>query len=312
MEFEEFIREWRSTTPYIVAQTSGSTGKPKIVHLDKKFVKRSAERTNSYFGINADSRLHSCVAADYIGGKMMAVRGEVAGCRMTWEEPSNRPLSAIKKGESIDLLAIVPSQMIHILDYPEEMPELNGIIIGGSAINPSHFRRICESGFNAYETYGMTETSSHVALRKIDKNSEWFETLEGINVTADKRGCLVINFDSGECFHTNDLAELKDDKHFKINGRFDHIIITGGKKVNPFEIEEKLSPYIPQPFIITSRPDYKWGNVVVLRIESDGSDRVDEDKLREIIKRLLPPYKVPKVIEQVSSLPRTKNGKIKR
>lgn len=312
MEFEEFIREWRGVAPYIVAKTSGSTGEPKIIHLDKEFVKQSAERTNRYFGIGIKSRLHSCVAADYIGGKMMAVRGEIVGCRMTWEPPSNRPLSNVGKEETIDLLAIVPSQIIHILDNRGDMPEIKAVIIGGSAIDPSLYQRICESGVNAYETYGMTETSSHIALRKITKENEWFETLEGITVATDNRSCLVIHFDSGQCFHTNDLAEIKDDKHFKIKGRFDLIIITGGKKVNPYDVEKKLAPYISTPFIITSKPDYKWGSAVVLRIEDRRCDKINEEHLRAIMKELLPEHEMPKFIDIVSCLPRTKNGKIRR
>lgn len=320
MEFEEFIGEWRNAVPHIIAKTSGSTGEPKTIRLPKDFVRRSAERTNKYFGIGAGSRLHSCVAADYIGGKMMAVRAEVANCKLTWERPSNHPLANVDKEENIDLLAVVPSQMIYILDNLGEMPDIKAVIIGGSAINPALYDRICASGINAYETYGMTETSSHVALRKVAKGMEWFETLEGITVVTDERGCLIIKFDSGESFQTNDLAELNGDHRFRINGRYDHIIITGGKKVNPFEVEKKLSAYIDAPFVITSRPDYKWGRAVVLMIETGGKggqddcrlDCGDSSELRNKLKTILEAHEVPKFIEYVEWLPRTENGKLKR
>ncbi len=325
MTFPEFIKEWRNATPYIIAKTSGSTGNPKVIELDKIFVRQSALRTNRFLNIDKGSRLHSCVSVDYIGGKMMAVRADVAGCRLTWENPSNRPLSNIGKEEVIDLLAVVPSQMIHILDNLDDMPAIKSVIIGGSAINPSLRDRICESGLNAYETYGMTETSSHIALRKIALPSQsgdfgeiasrcydWFETLEGITIALDDRGCLVISFDSGENFVTNDLAEIKDANHFKITGRFDHIIITGGKKVNPYEVEKKLSAYIDSPYIVTSVPDYKWGSKVVLKIEDGVSNLHNDDELLIKIKGVLQPHEVPKCIEHVDSLPRTENGKIKR
>ena len=320
MEFEEFIGEWRNAVPHILAKTSGSTGNPKIIQLPKDFVRRSAERTNGYFGICKESRLHSCVAADYIGGKMMAVRADIANCRLTWESPSNRPLSNLDKEEKIDLLAVVPSQMIHILDNLTEMPHIKAVIIGGSAINPLLYERIIASGINAYETYGMTETSSHIALRKVAADSEWFETLGGITVATDERGCLLIKFDSGESFQTNDLAELNGIHHFKINGRYDHMIITGGKKVNPFEIEKKLAPYIPAPFMVTSRPDLKWGRAVVLKIEAGEEEHNDEYgwggqanlELQSRIRSVLEPHEVPKFVEYVMSLPRTENGKIKR
>lgn len=322
MEFKEFLEEWHGAAPYIIARTSGSTGEPKVIRLDKEFVRQSAMRTNRFFKIDGNSRLHSCVAADYIGGKMMAVRAEISGGHLTWEKPSNSPMEMVGKNEIIDLLAVVPSQMIHILDNMDNMPSIKAVIIGGSAINPLLYQRICESGLNAYETYGMTETASHVALRKIEKangvgnfgeitSTEWFETLEGISVKKDERGCLVIVFDSGERFVTNDLAEVSDHRHFKITGRYDHIIITGGKKVNPYEVEKKLAPYIDSPFVVTSVSDYKWGNAVVLKIE-DGVNDDNDDELMLTMRRILQPHEVPKMIEHTKALPRTPNGKILR
>lgn len=310
MDFDEFIKEWRNATPFIEAKTSGSTGIPKVIHLDKDFVRESALRTNRFFSIGKNSHLHSCVSADYIGGKMMAVRADLAGCCLTWEPPSNRPLTNIKHEDRIDLLAIVPSQIIHIIDNISMMPQLGVVIIGGSPISPILYKEICESGINAYETYGMTETASHVALRKIDKNNLFFETLEGITVSTDKRECLVIEFKSGERFITNDLSEVVSATRFRIKGRYDHIIITGGKKVNPQEVEAKLSPYISLPFIITSIPDYRWGRAVVLKIEKPIGGRFEESKLRRMMRNVLESHEIPKQILYVDRFPRTDNGKI--
>lgn len=309
MTFDEFINEWRSEASDIEAWTSGSTGEPKLIRLSKPFVRRSAERTNSFFSINSGSRLHSCVAADFIGGKMMAVRSDIVGCRFTYEVPSNKPLGGIGKGEAIDLLAVVPSQMLHILYHLEDLPDLKGIIIGGSAIDERLRERIVSSGLNAFETYGMTETASHIALRCVGED-DWFHTLNGIDVSLDERGCLVIGFDSGERVVTNDLATLQDSCSFKINGRIDHVIITGGKKLNPVEVEKQLSALIEAPFIITSVPDEKWGRRVVLRIEGDLT--IQEEELKRRMKCILPSWKVPKEIECVEHLERTKNGKLFR
>lgn len=309
MTFDEFINEWRSDASDIEARTSGSTGEPKLIRLSKTFVRRSAERTNAFFSITSGSRLHSCVAADFIGGKMMAVRSDIAGCRFSHELPSNQPLGSVGKGEVIDLLAVVPSQMLHILDHLEDMPDLRGIIIGGSAIDDRLREKIMSSGLNAFETYGMTETASHIALRSVGEG-EWFHALDGIHVSLDGRGCLVIEFDSGERVVTNDLATLQDSCSFKIDGRIDHVIITGGKKLNPFEVEKLLSGLIEAPFIITSVPDEKWGRRVVLRIE--GEPAIQEKELRREMKCILPSWKVPKDIEWVEHLERTKNGKLVR
>lgn len=310
MTFEEFIDKWRDESPYIDARTSGSTGEPKVIRLSKSFVRESALRTNRFFSITSQSRLHSCVAADFIGGKMMAVRSELAMCEFSYESPSNRPLGMFCNTDRIDLLAVVPSQMIHILDNLSEMPELGAVIIGGSALAPSLRERIIASGLNAFETYGMTETASHIALRKIVSGNEWFTPLEDITVSIDDRGCLVINFATGEHIVTNDLAELDSGSRFKITGRWDHIIITGGKKLNPCEVENTLSSLIGSPFVVTSVPDMKWCEKVVLRIE--GKQFCKEEDLLNKIRCLIPSWQVPKKIEWVDNLPRTSNGKLKR
>lgn len=310
MTFEEFIEEWLNDAPYITAHSSGSTGTPKEIELSKEFVKRSGIRTNKFFNITSESRLHSCVSPNFIGGKMMAVRADLAKCKLTYETPSNCPLQDVHKNEVIDLLAVVPSQMLHIVDNPDVMPDIRAVIIGGSAIDDRLRDKIIASGLNTYETYGMTETSSHIALRKIDPDVEWFETLEGIRVSLDVRGCLVIEFDSGEKIVTNDLAVVGSEDQFVIAGRWDDVIITGGKKVNPFETERKISQLFNTPFIITSRRHIKWGEEIILKIE--GQPACEDNELISKLKKILDPWEVPKGIEYVDRLPRTSNGKLKR
>lgn len=321
MTFEEFLEEWRGPGKVIKVHTSGSTGKPKTISLDKEFVRAGAMRTNSFFAIDSRSRLHSCVAADYIGGKMMAVRSDVAQCRLTWETPSNRPLTGLSKDDVIDLLAVVPSQMLHILSHLDEMPQIKAVIIGGSAIHPRLKEKIIASGLNAYETYGMTETASHIALRKIAHYSEWFLPLPGITVAQDDRGCLVINFDSGEGIITNDIASINAAGGFKILGRYDNVIITGGKKVNPEDVERRIAPFIEGDFVVTSRTDEKWGERVVLLIEASSEKMIEASEensnevvelLREKLRGVLEPFEMPKEITFVSKLARTPNGKILR
>ncbi len=323
MTFEDFLEEWRGQESVITVHTSGSTGTPKTIRLSKDFVRESALRTNFFFSITCDSRLHSCVAPDFIGGKMMAVRSELAGCRLTWETPSNRPLAGMAKDEKIDLLAVVPSQMLYILDNLTSIPELDAIIIGGAAIHPDLRSKIIKSGLNAYETYGMTETASHIALRKIACGQDWFMPLDGIAVSLDPRDCLRIDFNTGETVVTNDIAELNESGGFRILGRYDNMIITGGKKVNPEAVEARIAPVIREffagsgisskesgdNFLITSRPDEKWGEKIVLRIEGRDGDCTS---LLKLLREVLNPYEMPKGIEWVDRLPRTPNGKLLR
>lgn len=311
MTFEDFISEWRSCENFITANTSGSTGAPKTIRLSKKFVEDSARRTNSFFKIKEGSNFHSCVSPDFIGGKMMAVRAEISNGSLSWEIPSNEPLKNLDSSLEIHLLAVVPSQMLYILENLGKIPHIHNIIIGGAPIHPDLRKRIASSGLKAFETYGMTETASHIALRKITSEETPFFPLPGIHVGLDNQNCLKISFDSGEEIHTNDLAEIYQDNSFMIKGRKDQIIISGGKKINPVLVEEKISPYIPYAFCITSFPDEKWGERIVLLLEGE-LDSKFVSSLREKINSVLNPWEKPKEIIYTKKLPRTPNGKILR
>lgn len=309
MTFEDFIAEWGNSSDYIKATTSGSTGIPKEISLAKSFVKKSAQRTNSFFGIKEGKRLHSCVSPDFIGGKMMAVRSIIANACLTWEIPSNQPLKHIDRSETLDLVAVVPSQMIYILENLNILPKINNIIVGGSPIHPSLKEKITASRLNVYETYGMTETASHIALRKITTENVPFHILDGITLSHDNEKCLNIKFDSGEEFQTNDLADLISPTEFYIKGRRDQVIISGGKKINPVEIEAKIAGIIKYPFLITGFPDEKWGEKIVLLIEGVP---MDYDNSLSAFKMVLKPWEMPKEILFVKELPHTDNGKLKR
>ena len=310
MTYEEFIEEWGNEKNHILAKTSGSTGIPKEISLSKDFVKESALRTITFFNLNERSRLHSCVSPDFIGGKMMAVRATLVNAALTWEEPSNAPIKYLDNNEEIDLLAVVPSQILYILENISHLPKINNIIIGGSKIHPELKSKIAASGLNAYETYGMTETASHIALRKISTEDTLFETLPGITVRKNKNDCLVIHFESGMEITTNDICEIISERKFLIKGRKDNVIISGGKKINPTEIEDKISSLISYPFLIASLPDEKWGEKIILVIECDNTSLqpFSSDKFVGLLEK----WEIPKEIYAVEKLPRTANNKLIR
>lgn len=313
MTFNEFLEEWRNESEFIKAKTSGSTGEPKEIHLSKKFVEESAKRTNAFFGIKAGDILHSCVAPDYIGGKMMAVRSEISGAILSWETPSNEPLKTCFLNTSLDLVAVVPSQVPFILSHLQSLPKIKNLLIGGSAIHPDLRVKIAESNLNAYESYGMTETASHIALRKVAKTEKPFLLLPEIKIALDNDNCLNIKFKDGTEIKTNDIAELVSEKEFFIKGRRDNIIISGGKKINPLELESKIFKFIDHPFILKGIPDEKWGEKLTLIIESENNDPSFHGTiLLTQLKSVLRPWEMPKEIQIVKRLPLTDNGKLKR
>lgn len=307
MTYKQFEIDWESDSDFLVCHTSGSTGIPKDILLPKVQMRDSARRTISYFNLNANSHIHSCISPDFIGGKMVLVRSKVCGCSFSWEEPSNQPLNNYA-GPDIDLISVVPSQMIHILDNIDKMPLIRNFLIGGSHIPDGLRRRISDSGVNAYESYGMTETASHIALRKILQSQTPFRALDGIHVE-DSDGKLKIQIEGWQEFVTNDCAEILNNKEFYVLGRVDNVIITGGKKINPEILEHQLSAIINFPFAISSVPDEKWGEKLVLAAVCNDDDL---STIRQIVDKRLTGAEKPKAVICLPQLPLTDNGKLKR
>lgn len=312
-EYGRFYAEWTDGSDDVVAHTSGSTGTPKRILLKKSDMVLSARSTNRFFGINGDSLLVVPLSANYIAGKMMFVRAAEANCRLWCERPSNRPLELMGDGWDvgvIDLVAIVPSQLEGLIASPC-FGRVRNVIVGGGPMSESQERKALESGAAFYATYGMTETCSHVALRRCGE--AWYKALPGVTLGADARGCLTIMREgaSDEAqVVTNDIVELRNDREFRWIGRADNVIITGGLKVSAEEVERKIGELEEGAFYVCGEKDEKWGERVVLRIES--AVPIDAEAIRERIAGRLKRHEMPSRIERVERIARTDNGKIKR
>lgn len=312
MTYEDFRKEWLDDGDTIAVKTSGSTGTPKRIVLTKDFVAESARRTIGFFGIDSKSILHSCISPDTIGGKMVLVRAILAGCQFSHETPTNRPAFPSSGDAQITLASVVASQMLHVVTSPSLFRHVKTFLLGGSPVDIRLRSMIAGSGLDVYESYGMTETASHIALRHIDSPQPApFIPLPGITTEADSRGCLVITFPDGTSIATNDLAEVYPDGSFNITGRLDHMIITGGKKVNPTQLEKELSQFTDFPFIITSRPDIKWGHHIVMIVETGGR-HFDEIGFLKAAGEMLPHHMLPKEMIYVEKLPQLPGGKLDR
>lgn len=313
MTWPEFQAEWTGPETDIVCHTSGSTGAPKEIRLPKEQVSASARRTLQFFNLDSHSHFHSCLAPDYIGGKMMMVRALECGGTFTWERPSNTPLSGYM-GDRIDLMCVVPSQMHHILRNIDTLPETGAILIGGSPIPDDLRLRIARSPLRCWETYGMTETASHVAIRRVSEPQQPFEPLPSIKLLQNDSDCLEIEIPGWRRFITNDVVKMDSEGRFSILGRADNVIITGGLKVHPEQVETTLRPHLTFDFMITSEPDDKWGERVVMladRSESPLCATPDDESVIAICKSVLMPFQVPKAIKE-GIVPRTANGKLAR
>lgn len=310
MTYPELEKEWCESAG-LLCRTSGSTGAPKTIFLEKSYLLESARRTCDYFNLTPSSLLYSCISPDFIGGKMMFVRQQLSGCGLMWEAPSNRPVLDTH-GRPITLLSVVPSQLVHILDNLHNLPPVDNILVGGAPVPASIRQRVVETDLNVFESYGMTETASHIALRRVTIPQTPFRTLNDINVE-EINGVLKINIPHRHSVVTNDCAHVLNNHEFFITGRSDNIIISGGRKINPEAIEEKLSAYIDEPFYISSLPDEKWGERLVLVIESKTNDtETFKIHIVNIVNKYLSGWEKPKEIFVVPSFARTSSGKIKR
>ena len=311
-----FLKDWFSTNETISLQTSGSTGKPKEIVVRKSHMLQSAAMTCRFFNLNRNDKALLCLSTDYIAGKMMVVRAIYSGMNLYPVEVSGHPLSSFNSAEtSFDFAAMIPLQVYNSLSTTIEKSRLTmikNIIIGGGSIDHDLEVALRDFPNSIYSTYGMTETLSHIGLRKInsDDASLYYKPLGGIDLKLSDNPTLIIHAPhiSDHILTTNDIAEIKSDGSFKILGRIDNIINTGGIKVQIEEVEQQLLPYLRSNFAVTSIPHPKLGEAIVLLVEPFSQ----QNNIDEIIKEAfntIPLYHQPKYFFTISEIPMTDSGK---
>ncbi|GGZ68699.1 AMP-binding protein [Algibacter mikhailovii] len=307
-ELGNFLLDWLDDKDYIMVKTSGSTGKPKLLEIKKQAMVNSAIATGDFFDIKPGSKVLHCLPSNFIAGKMMMVRAIVLGLEVDMIEPSSLPLIDYEK--DYDFCAFTPMQLKNFAKY---LKSIKTVIVGGGQVSSPIKASIQDIKPNVYETYGMTETVSHVAIKKLNnfEDSEantHFTTLPDIKVSQDDRGCLVIDapllFD--EKIITNDIVEIYSDTSFEWLGRYDNVINSGGIKLFPESIEKKLQSKIKGEFFITARPDDTLGEKLVLILENDTND------LEASIFDGLDKFEKPKEVIAISKFIETNSGKIHR
>ncbi len=310
---QQFVDEWNNGEPHVFAHTSGSTGKPKEIKLLKSDMLVSARSTCDFFNLTSDSTLVCPLSTDYIAGKMMIVRAIVANCKLIIEPPSNRPLRTTNDVKSIDLLPIVPSQAEWLIANRCQLPKIKHIIVGGAPMSNENELGLKSLADNVWATYGMTETCSHVALRRAGDDT--FQALPHITFTTTDDNRLIIKSErmSWRELTTTDVVQLVTPTEFRWLGRSDNVINSGGVKLHPEIIEAELAPFIAKPFYVRGIADSKLGTALQLVIE-DPDGTVDSDSLLRQLKLIdsIHPYHIPRWVITTRSLPRTSNGKIRR
>lgn len=296
----DFIYDWFDQHPYIEIQTSGSTGAPKLMRVDKQAMVNSAVATGAFFDLVPGNKILHCLPVKYIAGKMMFVRAFILGLELDFVEPSAHPMDY--NDCTYDFSAMVPLQAENSL---KKLPNVKKLIIGGAGISRKLEKALMKLPTTVYETYGMTETITHIAAKKVGEKA--FTVLPGVTISYDDKNCLVIHAPriSDDVVVTNDLVELINENQFRFLGRIDNVINSGGIKFIPEQIEEKLSAKIHGKFMIGAIPDEKLGEKLVLVVEGDTA--IPEDAFDTLEK-----YEKPRQIFHVPKLFETGNGKILR
>lgn len=304
-EFEksigDFLLDWFDEKPYIDLQTSGTTGTPKLIRTNKETMVNSALATGDFFELSPGDKALYCLPTKYIAGKMMLVRSFILGLDIDFVAPNSHPLA--KNDTKYDFVAMVPLQAQNSL---AGLKNVKKMIVGGAKMSKELEKSLLKGKTQVYETYGMTETITHIAAKKVGEKA--FSILPNIHISQNEKKCLVIDAPkiSEELIVTNDLVEILNDNQFVFLGRIDNVVNSGGIKLIPEQIEEKLANDIHSRFFLGGIPDAVLGEKLVLVIEGE------KDLLTELRFDGLDKYEKPKDVFYISKFMETENGKIKR
>lgn len=321
MTLNDFLEEWNNNNDCVMVHTSGSTGKPKPMMVEKRRMLNSARITCDFLGLRPNDTALLCMSLDYIAGKMVVVRSIERKLRLIQVKPSSHPLADPSLGD-ITFAAMVPMQVFNSLRVPAErqkLSEIKHLIIGGGAIDGTLAQEIATLPNAVWSTYGMTETLSHIALRRLNgpEASLWYQPFDNVTVSTNDDGCLVIDAPQvcSTTLVTNDIAELqnytdakgKTSTRFRIKGRKDNVVCSGGIKIQIEDVEEALRHHLTAPFMIAKKKDEQFGEIAVLLTES-----YDLAHIKDTCKAILPQYWAPREYLHIDHLPLTETGKPRR
>jgi len=310
-EIHLFLQSWFSNDDFIIVETSGSTGVPKEIKLQKQHMINSACATGNYFDLKENTSALLCLSVNYIAGKMMFIRALSLGWHLDVVKPDIHPLKDLKK--KYDFSAMVPLQLEHSIN---SLNLIKTLIVGGGVVSKKLQQRILHSTCVVFATYGMTETITHIAVKKLNNlkklnssqvENSYYKVLPNIEIYKDQRDCLVINAAkvSNKIIFTNDIVSLISDTQFEWLGRFDTVINSGGVKLHPEKIEEKLAKIIASRFFIAGIPDSKLGEKLILVVEG-------KPHIINTMNVSLSKFQIPKEIYFVNQFVETKTRKIQR
>jgi O-succinylbenzoic acid--CoA ligase len=312
-EIGDFILDWLKPSEFIEVKTSGSTGESKKIKVRKEHMINSALATGKFFELPAGSTALMCLPAKFIAGKMMLVRAMVLGWEIDLVPPSSNPLDNLYK--TYDFCAMTPFQLDNSIS---RLHLIKKLIVGGGAVSPNLQEMVQGLNTKVYETFGMTETVSHIAAKRLNgkkKKTSPFKLMPNVHISVDSRDCLVVKAPliADDILVTNDVVQIDTYKQFSWKGRYDNVVNSGGIKLYPEDIESKLSDVIDGRYFLIGMPDDALGERLVLFVEADFSEELlSELQVKVQSVKELHKYEIPKKIYLIQKFEETPNGKIHR
>ncbi|MDZ4715434.1 MAG: AMP-binding protein [Cytophagales bacterium] len=314
------IKQWIEGVSEFTFHTSGTTGPPRPLTFTRGQLETSARITAGALSLQPGYTSLVCLDVQFVAGAMMIVRSLISGMDMIIRAPSGNPFLGIHA--PVDFAALVPAQLISMLDQgPEYLRTLKAVLIGGAPLPAGMAHRLQPFEGSFFATYGMTETLTHIALQKLNgtDRQDAFHVLPDFVVTLDDRGCLVVSAPhlGPEPVVTNDYAEMITETSFRILGRTDDIINSGGIKIQPQLVEELLQKILDRRkiyarFMVAGLPDDVLGERLVLIMEGDPLPPEHHSSLLSAMAEELPKYKAPKTISYIPRFTCTATQKIDR
>jgi len=310
-----FCKQWLTNQKGFEQLTSGSTGTPKLIKITRAQMQISAKHTVEALSLKANDVALVCIDTAYIGGKMMLVRGLEHQLQLIINEPSANPLAKLK--QPFDFAAMVPMQFQHALQSNSaKINVCKAIIIGGAPVSISLQNKIANISTPIYSTYGMTETVSHIALKRLSSPSQnYYTTIGGVKICTNSKEQLIVKgaITSNKDLVTNDRVQILSSTTFKWLGRVDNVINSGGVKIQLEAVEASIELFfnklkITNQFFLASKPDAYWGNKLVLFIEYP--KLLPPETLLSKLKKSLAKFTCPKEIIYVPKFAKTSSGKI--
>jgi O-succinylbenzoic acid--CoA ligase len=299
-----FCQAWRAGQTEFTFHTSGSTGEPKPIVISRERLYLSAKMTGEWLKLEKGNVALLSLPPTYIAGAMVLVRALAHDLALILVEPCQNPLSQIPP-QDIHLASFVPPQWATMIksgvQFSDYFKQAKGVLLGGASVPESLRKDFC---FPVYETYGMTETVSHIAFRTW--NQSYFQTLPGVQIGQNDEDCLLIcaPVTDNKWIETRDVVERAVDGQFVLKGRLDRVINSGGIKLQPEKIEAVYRSLTSFPLFVAGISDAFWGQKLVLFLESSSPVLINLETA------LLSSAEIPKEIICLPAFIKTASAKI--